>query len=145
MPWNRIVDKHLQAPGNTDLPPVLVSDGPRLLRVEHDKVVVGRTATGFGRVKCTLYELPFELNYKEAVSLCVSERQTLRKVASITKRCTRRREMSFRFNGLLPYHNYCACLDTWTVSAVDEEAPCDDMPSVCQSAPSITSTARAAA
>ena len=82
----------------------------------------------------------FELNYAEAVSLVASERQTLRKIKSVTKRCIKRKGLVFRFDGLESYTNHCICIDAWSVEAVDESATSD----IClwwhSSAPCIKST-----
>ena len=110
---NKIYDKTMQPVGSevVTLPKVRVLDGPRISRIAFDDVHLVLTAVGYGRIQCRLYELPFELDQQDAVSLVCAEKDKLRLIATLWQRCTKRRHMLFHFKGLLPYCNYCVCIE----------------------------------
>jgi len=96
-----------------NLPQLAVRDGPKLIRVQSSEALVSVTAEGYGRIKCTLYELPFDVDYYNALSICATNRSQLRKIASVTHRVTKRREVIFPFRDLNPYYTYCVCIDLY--------------------------------
>ena len=108
---NRVVDKNSDKIVVSDLPRVQIKDGPRIVRLDVNSTSLVCDASGYGRMTCTLYELPFELDYVDANALLISERQHLLAVQSITKRVTKARSVTFTFNSLRPYCNYCAVID----------------------------------
>ena len=113
LPFNKI---ELKAEFNSlnsvnDLAILRFIDGPRLARLQSNEVIVSGIAVGYGKLKCTLYELPFEIDYHDTVALCTTDRDNLRKLKSITKRCTKYRELFFPFEDLQPYNTYCVILD----------------------------------
>lgn len=113
IPINKIYDKTIQPVGSesVNLSRLRVLDGPRISRISFDDVHVVLSAIGYGRVQCTLFELPFEINQLDAVALLSAERDKLRLIASSWQRCTKQRHMLFHFKGLLPYCNYCISVE----------------------------------
>ena len=112
LPINKILDKALPALGiDPPTEALKIIDGPRLLRITSTEVHLVVSAVGYGKVRCTIYELPFEVDQRSAIGLVAAERDKLRFVGTSWQRCTKRRQMLFSFKLLLPYCNYCVALD----------------------------------
>ena len=112
VPINKILDKELPVFGLAPpSEPVKLLDGPRILRLTSTEAHVLVAAVGHGKVRATIFELPFEVNAKIALGLVASERDKLRVVGSMWQRCAKRRHMRFSFTNLLPYCNYCVLVE----------------------------------
>jgi hypothetical protein len=72
----------------------------------------------------TLYELPYNLNYDDVVSLVVAEKANLRKVEVIERRCTGKTEHVVRFDGLSSYCSYCVHIDQMLVDPSNNPSIC---------------------
>ncbi len=97
-----------------DMPPLEVRSGPNITRLQSEEALISASLTGYGRAKCTIYELPFEMNYQDALCVCATNRSQLLKIGSVTKRCIKKADMFFHFKNLIPYTTYCVCLDLYS-------------------------------
>lgn len=91
---------------------VEITAGPHVVRCGGNSAVVSVSASGFGRVFCTLYEVPVHIQYQDIVSvICTPDRAKLRSVEMKSQFCSGERPMIFHFDHLTPYCCYCAVVD----------------------------------
>ena len=104
-----VMEKYIRS-GISSLP-IQIINGPRIIGLSCNHVLVTSRSFGYGILQFTLYELPYNLNYDDVISLVVSEKPSLRKIEVIEKRCTGKTEHIVRFDGLNSYCSYCVHID----------------------------------
>lgn len=91
---------------------VEVTAGPHVVRCAGSSSDISVSVAGFGRVFCTLYEVPVHVQYQDIVSvICTADRAKLRCVEMKSQFCSGERHLIFHFNRLTPYCCYCAVID----------------------------------
>jgi hypothetical protein len=115
IPINEILDKTITNDDSLRIkfPKVCIINGPRIVRLSNDSVMIGVTATGYGKVSCILYELPTLSDYVDAISFIEAERDQLIEVKKITKWCLNRRDIIFQFENLRSYSGYCVLIEPY--------------------------------
>lgn len=115
IPINEILDKTITNNNSLRLkfPKVCIINGPRIIRLSNDSAMIAVSATGYGKVNCTLYELPTLSDYVDAISFIEAERDQLLEVAKVTKWCLNRRDILFQFENLISYSGYCVLIEPY--------------------------------
>lgn len=91
--------------------PLSIVHGPNITQLSDTEMHCEVEIDGYGAVTLVAYELPPSTNYSDAKSFLFYDRNKLKTIRRIDRRCIRSKQMIFKLSNLEPHTTYCAAID----------------------------------